>query len=129
MSDKLEQLKQQFTEQVNESHVKYAWDGGWCYSYIDHELMVTAETELLEESSELEEWEDFTNSWLSEHEGKLYHVCDVEGDKLISQAETLQGNEAKEYAKGLVEYLHKYGSSIHLYSEKVKELQAFIDSH
>lgn len=29
----------QFYAEVNESHIKYDWDGGHAYSYIDHPLM------------------------------------------------------------------------------------------
>ena len=34
----LSDLKQDFMTQVNSSHVKYGWDCGHSYSYIDHSL-------------------------------------------------------------------------------------------
>jgi hypothetical protein len=57
-------MKQKFMDQVNVSHIKYDWDGGHCYSYIEHPLMNVE----WEEEGEQDEWDDFTHSWLYEND-------------------------------------------------------------
>ena len=120
--DKLSKLKAQFDSEVNESHIQYAWDGGWCYTYIDHPVMELAENELDEDN--LDYFQCHTDEWLSEHEGALYHMSDVVGGKLVNQAEELEGEEAKEYARGLIGLLEKCGSKF--YTSKLEELNRFI---
>jgi hypothetical protein len=64
MDIKLSLLKQQFSEQVTTDSIKYDWDGGHSYSYIDHPLMSVEFTN----QDDQDEWELFTNDWLYEND-------------------------------------------------------------
>ena len=63
----LSDLKQDFMTQVNSSHVKYGWDCGHSYSYIDHSLGDI----VFDNNDDQNEWDDFTNEWLSEQSDDL----------------------------------------------------------
>lgn len=108
----LEELKQRFSAEVREKHIAYDWDAGWCYSYINHPLLM--DNHDLNQKDD-DEWQEFTNNWLYTHDDYLYHMSDVENGKLINQLgvwdsamEEFEGMTAKEYATGLIDYINKY---------------------
>lgn len=82
MSLSLQTLKDMFDKVVSVEHITYEWDGGHCYSSIEHPLMEVAEHEL-ESEDERDQWYDYTNSWLSEHEEARYNeptLIDLDGN-------------------------------------------------
>ncbi len=60
----LSDLKQMFIDQVTTNHIKYDWDGGHCYSYIDHPLM----NQDFDDQDQQDAWDEFTNEWLYEND-------------------------------------------------------------
>ena len=63
---RLDELKQEFDLSVDVSHIKYDWDAGHSYSYIDHTVMTKALNEL--DSAEHDEFTDHANNWLYEND-------------------------------------------------------------
>ena len=124
---KLAELKAKFDLEVNESCIKYDWDAGWCYSYIEHPLM---EVQVDGTEEQAIEWEQYTYDWLYTHDEVLYHMSDVVEGKLVNQANTLESEEAKEYAQGLIGYIKKsierFPELNSFYSPKVEELERFV---
>lgn len=131
----LADMKKKFLATVDKTSIQYSWDGGWCYSHIDHPIMDEAEQELSHQQvyhpendsawSEHDEFLFFTDEWLSENEEELFHMCDVKGDKLINQEGELTGEEAKVYAQGLIALIHKTEVSEY-YQNKLNELNEFL---
>ena len=123
----LKELKRKFDSEVNTSHIEYDWDGGSCYSSINHPLLNIELEDLLEQYA----WEDFYNGWLSDNEAERFDMCDVVEGGLANQYEVLVGEEAKEYAEGLIRLLKLThgGKSQYLYTpyeKKVLELEKFV---
>ncbi len=56
----------QFFSQVNTSHIKYGWDAGHAYSYIEHPLM----DELHASIDDVDSWvcEDKAHDWLYDND-------------------------------------------------------------
>ena len=125
----LKDFIKRFDSEVAVDNIRYDWDAGWCYSSIDHPIMQEAERAMGYSSKEYEQFEDYANTWLSENEGYLYHRVDIEGDKLVSQAETLKGDAAVAYAKGLVDYIEKYGGDSSILKKEKADLEEFIKNH
>lgn len=140
---KLEEMKQRFLSEVSEKDIQYDWDAGWCYTHINHPIFDVAE-EVLSHTptlrsnggswSEYDDFEEFANEWLSEHEGMTYHMSDVVDGKLVNalgtwdeELEKFEGMTAREYAQGLVELIEKYHSDSNFYKPKLKELKEFIN--
>lgn len=64
----LDDWKREFDTHITTHFIKYDWDAGHCYSYIDHPLMKELEL-LFEEDQELmDEGYDYSNSWLYEND-------------------------------------------------------------
>lgn len=131
---KLADMKSQFLSDVTVANINYDWDGGWCYNYISHPIMEEAEENLSDEEvlhengaawSDHDEFIWFTDEWLSEHSEELFHMSDVEGDKLINQVGTLTGQEAKEYAQGLIALIERFYPNYTGYTQKLNELKEF----
>jgi hypothetical protein len=123
----LEELKRKFDSEVNTNDIEYDWDGGSCYSSINHPLL----EEELKDAKEQDEWEDYCNEWLSEYEEERFDMCDVVEGGLANQYEVLVGEDAKEYAEGLIRLLKLThgGKSQYLYTpyeQKVLELEKFV---
>ena len=69
-------LKQEFKEKVNTSHIEYDWDGGHSYSYINHPIMNEGdEYDGVWSKEDYMEWEEFTNGWLSDNDDRP--PCDI----------------------------------------------------
>lgn len=65
--DKLKELKERFDREVNSSHIKFGWDAGHCYTYIDHPIMSEYYEYGLTDDEE-DEFYCYTNEALSEME-------------------------------------------------------------
>lgn len=64
MQKNIADLKQEFISTVCKDNIKYDWDGGHAYSYLDHPLIDIE----FEDEDEDNEWMDFTNEWLYEND-------------------------------------------------------------
>ena len=65
----IHELKARFDKEVNTSHIIYDWDGGHCYSSINHPIMseISTKFECINEDAH-NEMLDYTNDWLNKND-------------------------------------------------------------
>lgn len=102
----LSDLKEEFGRCVNTTHIKYSWDAGHAYSYIDHPIMDVNVDHLTQD--ERDQWEEFTNEWLYANDECPPCQIDVKDGKVGSGCGCHDGlslEEDKEEVEAIIDKL------------------------
>lgn len=62
----LQEFKAKFDAEIHTGHIKYDWDSGHSYSYIDHPIIADAEEQLNDE--EADDFRCYTDTWLYDND-------------------------------------------------------------
>lgn len=103
----LSDLRQMFRDQVEVSDIKYDWDSGHCYSYIDHPLV----NQEFSNQEDQDDWDDFCSEWLYSNDECPPCQISVENNVVSSGCgchDHLDYVIDREEIEGIIEELQEY---------------------